>query len=143
MALSANKSTLLRDGMQFEYGVKANAAIYQGALVQLNGNHVEKAAGATGKTYVGIAIEQVTGGSSDGDEKVAVRRRTAARFKQATGGRHASETAGTLTIGATAYVEDDETVTGINDVAVDNTVDRSELGKVVDVEDDGVWVYIE
>ena len=128
MALSKNQSTLLRDGRQFEYGVKATAVIYQGALVQANGNHVEKAAKASGKIYLGIAQEKVTGGAADGDEKVSVRRRVAAKLKVATGR--------TLALGAAAYVVDDETVT-------DQSSGATELGKVVAVETDGVWVYIE
>ena len=127
MALTANKGTLLRDGAQFEYGVKANVTIFAGALVQANGNHCEKAAKASGKQFLGIAQEKVTGGSADGDETVTVRRRVAAKFKTV-----ASQVPG---LGATAYVEDDETVH-------DTASGRSALGEVVAVDTDGVWVFI-
>ena len=127
-ALSANQSTLLRDGRQFEYGVKANAEIYQGALVMIDGNNVEKATKAANKKFAGIALEQVTGSSTAGEVKVNVRRRCAAKFKTV-----ASQVPG---LGDTAYVEDDQTVH-------DTASGRSALGPVVAVETDGVWVYIE
>ena len=142
--LTANRSTLMRDGKQFDYGLKAQTnptKIYQGSVVQLNGNHVEKAAGATGKRYVGITLLEATSGASDGAVKVPVRRRVAAKLKTASGGRH--DAAGALGVGDTAYLEDDETVTKQNEVAAANTVDRSELGEVLAVDTDGVWVWIE
>ena len=128
MALTGNTSTLMRDGKQFEYGVEANAVIYQGAVVQQNGNNVEKGAKAASKKYVGIALEQVTGSATDGEVKVNVRRRVAAKLKVASGR--------SLALGATAYLEDDETVH-------DQDTGRSALGDVVAVDTDGVWVWIE
>ena len=136
--LSANQSTPLRDGKQFEYGVKANAQIYGGGLVEANGNHVQRASAGAGKTYHGVAQEGAAGGAADGDVKVLVQRRLAAKFKTIETGRNTVPG-----LGATAYVHDDETVTGTNDVAGANVVDRSALGKVVAVEDDGVWVFFE
>lgn len=138
MALSANKSPLLRDRMQFEYGVKANAKVFQGAIVQANGNHVEKAAGAASKKYRGVALLPATGGSTDGAVKVTVRRQVAVFMKHAAVAGRVTQ----LAIGDTAYLEDDETVTSINDVRTKNTVDRSALGEVVDVATGGVWVWV-
>lgn len=138
MALTGNKSTLTRDGRQFEYGVAANAAIFQGALVQFNGDNVEKAAGAAGKKYGGIAQDQATGSATAGDVKVSCRRRVAAFFKHAAVAGRVTQ----LGIGDTAYVEDDETVTSIDDVDTANTVDRSALGEVLAVESGGVWVWV-
>lgn len=126
--LTENKSTLMRDGKQFEYPVKANAAAFQGAVAQLDGNNVEKGAKAANKTYVGIFIEQVAGGATDGAVKANVRRRVAAKFKTVSGQVPA--------LGATAYLEDDETVH-------DTATGRSALGPVVAVDTDGVWVWIE
>jgi len=128
MALTENQSTLLRDGRQFAYGVKANAAIHQGALVEASGNHVQKAAAGQNKIYPGVALEQATGGAADGDVAVNVRRRCAAKFKVASGR--------SLGLGATAYVVDDDTVT-------DQSAGATALGETVAVETDGVWVYIE
>ena len=128
MALSANKSTLLRDGHQFKYGVKANAEIHQGALTMIDGSNVEKATKAANKKFAGIAIEPATGSSTAGDVEVTVRRRVAAKFKTVDG-----QVPG---LGDTAYVEDDETVH-------DTASGRSALGEVVAVESDGVWVFIE
>ena len=128
-ALTANQSTLLRDGKQFEYGVKSGASkIYQGALVQANGNFAEPAAKAASKTFLGIALLDAVAGASDGANKVTCRRRVAAKFKTVSG-----QVPG---LNATAYVEDDQTVH-------DTATGRSALGKVVDVESDGVWVFID
>ena len=128
MALTANKGTLLRDGGQFEYGVKAAAVVYQGALAEASGNYAKKAEKAAGKRFLGIAQNNVTGGAADGDEKVTVRRRIAAQFKTVSGQVPA--------LGATAYCEDDETVH-------DDASGRSAVGPVVAVESDGVWVWID
>ena len=141
MALTGNTSTPLRDGKQFQYGVKAGVSIHQGALLQLNGGYVEKAAGVAGKKYVGIAMEPAKGGSADGDAKVLVRRRVAVGLKQ-----HPLLTARSerdLVVGDTANVEDDETVRLLNDVASDGSVDRSPLGDVVAVDSGRVWVFVE
>jgi len=128
-ALTANQSTLMRDGKQFEYGVKSGATkIYQGALVQANGNYAEPAAKAQSKTFLGIALLEASAGTSDGDNKVTCRRQIAAKFKTVTGNVPA--------LNATAYVEDDQTVHS-------SSSGRSALGKVVAVESDGVWVLIE
>ena len=126
--LTENKSTLMRDGKQFEYPVKANATAFQGAVAQLNGNNVEKAVKAANKKYVGLFLEQVKGGATDGAVKTNVRRRVAAKFKTVTG-----QVPG---LGDTAYLEDDETVH-------DTASGRSSLGTVVAVDTDGVWVWIE
>ena len=145
MALTANKGTLLRDGAQFEYDVKANAEIYGGALVELSGNAIKKAEAGTGKQYRGIlqSQEKVTGGAADGDVKVTARRRGLAKFNVRAGGWDRGASSSTPSLGDTAYVDDDETVVGHNNVATSNTVDRSALGEVEVIDADGVWVWVE
>ena len=128
MALTANKGTLLRDGRQFEYGVKAGAAIFAGALCEASGNYAKKAEKGANKHNLGIAQRKVTGGAADGDEKVTVRRRIAAKFKVVAGNIPA--------LGAQAYVEDDETVHS-------DATGRTALGETLAVESDGVWVWVE
>lgn len=141
MALSRNTDVPQRDGLSFRYGLKAQSAatkIYLGSVVQLNGNYIEKAAAGANRNYVGIIQEEATSGDSDGDVKATVRRRVAVKFKTITTGRNAVPA-----LGATAYLHDDETVTGVNDIGTAGTVDRSALGEVVQVDSDGVWVFIE
>ena len=127
-ALTANQSTLMRDGGQFVHGVKASATVYQGALLEANGNYVQAATKAASKSYVGIALEGATGGSADGDVEIEVRRRVAVKFKTVSGSVPG--------LGATAYCEDDQT-------GHDTSTGRSAVGTVVAVESDGVWVFVE
>ncbi|MYE14556.1 MAG: hypothetical protein F4X99_23435 [Gammaproteobacteria bacterium] len=65
-----------------------------------------------------------------------------ATFTVRAGGGARGAPSSTPSIGDKAYVEDDETVVGHNDVGTANTVDRSELGEVEVVDTDGVWVWV-
>ena len=139
MALSRDTERFERDGRQHRVGVKAGATVYKGSLLEANGNHAQRATAGAGKRYLGISVsDQVVGGSSDGDREVFYRRGVAVKFKTIIAGRNTVPG-----LGADAYVHDDETVTGTNDVEVANTTDRSQLGKTVAVDDDGVWVEID
>lgn len=134
MALSADRDTPERSGVDFSFPVAAATKIYAGALVCLNaaGNAVP---GATSTTLiaVGRADEQVdnTGGAI-GDKVVAVRKGVF-RFNNSAAGDAITK----AEIGDSAYIVDDATV-----AKTSGTNTRSVAGKIVDVDADGVWVEI-
>lgn len=134
MAITADRDTPERSGVDFSFPVAAATKIYAGALVCLNaaGNAVP---GATSTTLiaVGRADEQVdnTGGAI-GDKVVAVRKGVF-RFNNSA----ASDAITKAEIGDSAYIVDDARVAKTN-----GTNTRSVAGKIVDVDADGVWVQI-
>lgn len=134
-ALSKNVSRAVREGQYAIYGVQANATIYAGSLVEVNSDgHVKAAVTASSSRGrpVGVAEEAATGASTAGETKVRVRIR--GDFHFAWGG-----TAGADDPGQLAYVMDDNTVKH----AAGSSANTGELvGRIVDVDDDGVWVDI-
>ena len=134
MALSQDRMTKRRDGVQFNDPVAASGVIYTGALVCLNaaGDAVPGST-ATTLTARGLCIEGVNNSSGDaGDEHVNTRKGVF-NFKNSA----ATDEVTRAHIGDVAYIVDDETV-----AATDGTATRSAAGRIVDVDSDGVWVDI-
>lgn len=133
-ALTKDRNTKRRDGVQFSDPVAASTRIYAGSIVCLNaaGNAVPGSTSATLKAR-GVAQEQVDNSSgSAGDKRVETRRGV---FPFAN-----SASADEITradIGAIAYIVDDQTVAKTH---ATNT--RSAAGTIRDVDGDGVWVEI-
>lgn len=131
MSLTRDRNTPFRANEEYGRPVAANAVIYQGALVALNAaGFAVPGAEATGLKADGRAETHVNNdGGANGDHHVIVRK-----------GVFAWDQAGTaitrVNIGATAYIEDDHTVTLA-------TAGRSAAGEIVDVDDNGVWVRTE
>ena len=130
MALSEDRQTPRREGRENVTPVKANATIYAGGIVSIDGGYAKAAAKEENKPAIGIALEQVTGGAADGDASV-LHVRKAGKFKNAAGG-DAVTAAERFTV---VYVEDDETV-------AKTAAGRSKAGLCLDVDPDGVWVDI-
>ncbi|ADU63408.1 MAG: hypothetical protein KUA35_10230 [Pseudodesulfovibrio sp.] len=134
MALSADRNTVSREGVEFQFPVAASGRIYAGGMVALDtdGNAVPASADAT-LTVVGRAESSADNSSGNaGDMAVTVRR----------GCFHYGNSAGAdeitrADIGSTAYVVDDETV-----AKTDDTASRPAAGIIMDVDDSGVWVRI-
>lgn len=133
MALTADRDTPERAGVDFSFPVAAATKIYAGALVALNaaGDAVPGAT-ATTLTAVGRADEQVDNTGAAGAKTVAVRKGVF-RFDNSAAGDAITK----AEIGDSAYIVDDETVAG-----TDGTGTRSVAGTIVDVDADGVWVEI-
>ncbi|EML3977465.1 hypothetical protein RNF44_007035 [Pseudomonas aeruginosa] len=130
MALTKDRNTPRRDGMQFNDPVAANAKIFAGSLVCRNA-----VPGALSTTIAarGIAQEQVdnTGGAA-GAKRIETRRGV---FQLAN-----SASADQITradIGKECFIVDDQTV-----AKTSATDTRSVAGVVRDVDDGGVWVEI-
>ena len=135
MPLAADRNTPFKDGELIPVQVATNVKIYGGALVAAN------AAGfgvpgtvATTLTALGRAESFVDNtGGADGAKTVLVRRQKVFKFLN-----HAADLVVQADFGKTCYIVDDQTVAKTNGGAT-----RSAAGKVLGVEADGVWVYIE
>ncbi len=75
-ALTRDRATPYREGIEVEYPVAANVKIYAGSLVCVNpAGYAAPAADTSGYRSVGVAMEQVDNtGGSDGGMNVRLRR---------------------------------------------------------------------
>lgn len=131
-ALTAERDTPRRDGVQFEHPVAASSKIFAGAIVMINGSgYAVKGAVATSQQVAGVAEATAdnTSGAA-GDIRVKVRRGVF---------RLLNSTAGDLIAladkNSTCYIVDDQTVAKTNGGST-----RSAAGIVRDVDASGVWV---
>lgn len=134
MALTKDRNTLRRDGVQFNDPVAASTRIYAGSLMCLDasGNAVPGST-ATTLTARGVAQEQVDNSAGIAGALRIESRRGVFPFAN-------SASADEITradIGANAYIVDDQTV-----AKTDGTATRSVAGVIRDVDSDGVWIEI-
>ena len=74
-ALAADRKTTYRDGIEVEFPVKASAQIYAGSMVMLGSDgYAIPGADTASCKFVGVALENVAGGATDGLRTVRVRR---------------------------------------------------------------------
>ena len=132
MPLTKDRNTPFRDGGVVRHPVAAAVKIFAGALVVLDAGFAAPGSAATGLVAVGRAEHQVDNSAGgDGDAFVDVRHGVF-RFDNLE-----ADLVDRTHIGASCYVVDDATV-----AATHATNTRSVAGRVVDVDDDGVWVEI-
>lgn len=131
MALTQARNTPQRVGEVFDFPVKANTTVHQGALVVLAAGLAVGGSTAVGLIAVGRAEASVSAVLA-GDAVLPVRRGI---FKFANSA--AADAVAQADVGADCYVVDDQTVAKTHG---GNT--RSRAGLVVGVEADGVWVQI-
>lgn len=132
MALTKDRSTPSRAGMLSGFPVKAGVRIFAGAqLAHVNG-FAAPATTATGLTAIGRAQGAVDNtGGADGAVTVRVERGVFRWDNLST------DLVPRARIGADCYLVDDATV-----AATDGSGTRSVAGRVIDVDDDGVWVKV-
>ncbi|WP_236200251.1 hypothetical protein [Pseudomonas pseudonitroreducens] len=134
MALTKDRNTSRRDGIQFSDPMAAAAKIFAGSLVCLDasGNAVPGSTSTTIKVR-GVAQEQVdnTGGAA-GAKRIETRRGVFQFANSAS-----TDQITRAEIGTQCYIVDDQTVAK---TSATNT--RSVAGVVRDVDDGGVWVEI-
>lgn len=133
-ALTKDRNTVRRDGVQFNDPVAASTRIYAGALVCLNaaGFAVPGSTSATLKAR-GVAQEQVDNSSgAAGDKRVETRRGVFPFANSAS-----TDEITRADIDNSAYIVDDQTVAKTH---ATNT--RSVAGVIRDVDSDGVWIEI-
>jgi hypothetical protein len=134
-ALTADRTTLARDGKDRCLPVAANVTIYCGALVMLNvAGTVQPASATVGMIAVGVAQEAAHNAQGTAGAITVPVRRGAFCFQNSTGGDAITAAA----IGQQCYAVDDQTVALTN-----GSNSRSVAGHVFDVTVDGVWVDIQ
>jgi hypothetical protein len=102
-ALTRDRATPYREGIEMEYSVAANTKIFAGSLVCVNATgYAVPAADTSGYRFAGVAMEQVdNSGGSDGGQVLRLRRAGVFEFD-----------AGSITqdmVGADMYAADDHT----------------------------------
>lgn len=135
MALVSDRNTFERDGKVLMLPVAANAKIFTGALVALNEKgFAEPGTNKTGYKGVGRAEEFVDNTSgTDGEITIRVKRGVF-KFDNDSGIPVKGSD-----VFAECYLKDDETVRGKDSGA---SAPNPVAGKVIQLEDDGVWVEI-
>jgi hypothetical protein len=133
-ALTKDRNTTRRDGVQYSDPVAASTKIFAGSLVCLNaaGNAVP---GSTATTLLarGVAQEQVDNSAgSAGDLRVESRRGVFPFANSAS-----SDEITRAEIGDNAYIVDDQTV-----AKTSGSSTRSVAGVIRDVDTAGVWIEI-
>ncbi|MBW1991580.1 MAG: DUF2190 family protein [Deltaproteobacteria bacterium] len=121
MALSADRKTAYREGVEIEFPVAASTKIYAGSLVMANANgYAVPGADTAGCKFLGVAMEQADNSNgSDGDKTVRVRRTGVFEFK-------ASSITQAM-VGDDMYLVDDETF----DETANNNIKCGKLVKYV------------
>lgn len=137
-ALAKDRNTPERSGKDFSFPVKGETRIFAGALVVLGATGF--AAGgstAVGLVAVGRADAHVDNRlGADGDLSVPVRAGVF-RFDNSA----ASDQITRADIGSDAWIVDDQTVAKTGAVESGDPT-RSKAGRIVDVDDLGVWVQL-
>lgn len=128
-ALSAARNTPERTGPTRAYPLAASTTVYQGGLGVLDGGYLKPGRTATGLVAVG-RIERTATAVAAGDEQVDVRPGVFPWSNSTSADLIEQDDAGKL-----AYIVDDQTVAL---TSASNT--RSVAGRIVAVDDTGVWV---
>ncbi len=133
-ALTKDRNTPRRDGIQFSDPVAASTRIFAGSIVCLNaaGNAVPGSTATTLKAR-GVAQEHVDNRDGSAGALHVETRRGVFPFANST----TTDEITRADIGAEAYIVDDQTVAK---TSATNT--RSVAGVIRDVDSDGVWVEI-
>jgi hypothetical protein len=133
MSLTKDRHTPYRDGTHVQLPVKAGVHIFAGSLVVQKGGLIMPGRTATGLHCLGRAERAVDNTlGQDGDFAVLIKSGVAFKFDNALG-----DEIDPSHIGATCFIVDDATV-----ALTDGNGTRSPAGRVIDVDDDGVWVKI-
>jgi hypothetical protein len=103
-ALTQDRDTPYREGVELDYDVAADAKIYAGGMVCKNASgYAVPGADTASFVFLGVARQRVDNtGGSDGDKKVVVRRTGIHRF--------AASGMAITDIGEQVYISDDQTV---------------------------------
>lgn len=126
-ALTKDRATAYRDGIEVEYRVAANAKIFAGSLVCVNSSgFAVPAADTAGFKFIGVALQQVdNSGGANGAKIIRVRRSGVFEFA-----------AGSITqamVGDPMYALDDQTFDdaggATNDIKVGALVKYEAAGK--------------
>lgn len=131
MALSKSRNTMERAGEILAFAVAANTTCYQGGLAVLDGGYA--APGSTGLGLIAVGrFEQDATAVAAGDAMVTVKPGVF-NFNNSL----AADLIAQANVGSDCYIVDDETV-----ALTDGAGTRSRAGKIMAVDNAGVWVRI-
>lgn len=129
-ALTKNRPTKRRAQGSHSDPVASSVNIFSGALVVLNATgFAQPATAASGLRTRGVAVHP-SNNSTGVDGAGTIATNTGAHFFKNAGDIDRSH------IGSTAYITDDQTVTAVS-------TGSSSVGRIEDVETNGVWVFID
>lgn len=130
-ALTADRSTDIRDGKQSVHPMAAATEVFKGSLAVLDSaGNAEPGSTATGKTAIGRAEEYKNNTGLAAAESIEIREGT---FKWA---NSSGDPVTKADIGASVYIEDDQTV-------CKTATGKSQAGIMTQIDSDGVWVKTE
>lgn len=133
MALSADRNTQERSGVELVLPVAASTIVYAGALVVMASGYAKGGVTATGLVAMGRAEEQVDNSAGDNGDKTVRVKRGCFPFANSGGGDLIAK----ANIGSVCFIVDDQTV-----AKTSNSNARSRAGMIVDVDQFGVWVLV-
>lgn len=132
-ALSAERNTKERIGDVIGLPVKANTKCYLGGLAVIDAGYAAPGRTATALVAAGRFEETVDNTGGAAGDKTALVKRGIYKFANSAAGDLIAQ----ADVGADCYVVDDQTVAK---TSATNT--RSRAGKIVAVDNDGVWVQL-
>ena len=131
MPLTKDRNTGFKDVEIISLAVAAAVKCFAGGIAVLKAGYCKPGVTEVGAVYVGRFEETVDNSSgANGDVSVQVRRGKLFHFKNSAGDAIAQ-----ADVGATCYIEDDETVS-----KTDGASSQSEAGQIYAVDNGGVWV---
>ena len=134
MALTKDRNTVRRDGVQYSDPVAAATRIFAGSLMCLNAaGYAVPGSTATTLKARGVAQEQVDNSAGAAGDLHIESRRGVFPFANSA----AADEVTRADIGSNAYIVDDQTVAKTN-----GTATRSVAGVIRDVDSAGVWIEI-
>jgi predicted RecA/RadA family phage recombinase len=103
-ALTKDRATPYREGVELDFPVAANTKIYSGSLVCGNsGGYAVPGADSPGFKFLGVAMEQAdNSGGADGAKAIRLRRSGVFEFD--------ASTINQAMLGSSMYVKDDHTI---------------------------------
>ena len=132
-ALTKERATPVRDGRVIRGHVGASTTIHAGGVIELAATGQVSAASAGGsKTYWGLALESVKTGVG---ETATIEIQHGAVVHMLTDASLDTDAEKLAAIGGEVHLVDDQTVSTVSG-------GRSACGRVVDFDDDGVWVKL-
>jgi hypothetical protein len=131
MALTKDRNTPRRDGVDFEYPMAAATVGYAGGIAVLNAGLLGPGTTATGRVAVGVFVERANNSAGAAGAIRGKVRRGVFRFKNSS----AADEITLADVGNNCWIVDDEQVAKTNGSGT-----RSVAGRIEDVDANGVWV---
>lgn len=130
-AATSTRMTVTRPGDRIVHPLEAAATIYAGTMVGRGAGGFAIPGGPDAAAILGMATADASNPGANGDASVEVDRKVVPRFDNSA----AADEITRADIGNDCYAVDDQTV-----AKTDGSETRPVAGRIVDVDDDGVWI---